>query len=75
MEIKAKLNRGPASGKRMVVPGTTVVVAKPVPFTEIYRRGPFGSDLVPEVIRGTYEKSNRQLKDGTWIYEWMGWIQ
>jgi len=71
--IKAKMNRGPMHGQRVIVPGPTLIVRQPSKID--WRK----SDLDPyaplDFTEGTYVKSNKKLKDGTWIYEWMGWYE
>lgn len=72
-KIRAKLNRGPEHGKYMMVPGDRVEVAATPNFAAVYRRGPFDTDLQVDYRRGCYQKSYRRLKDGSYVFEWMGW--
>lgn len=78
--MKVKLNRGPGSGTRLIQPDYTVTVVfqqpKRLAMEDIYYTGrahPMTIDF--QYRRGTYSKSNVQLKDGTWVFEWMGWIK
>jgi hypothetical protein len=71
-----KLNRGPAKGKRynadsgtlkflIEVPRRNLADSiswdAPIPYADCFRRG-------------EYHKSHTVLKDGTVVFEWMGWI-
>ena len=72
--IEAKLNRGPMHGKRMVVDGYgDIIVSKPPDLFRVLEKKEMDPSLPMEMTRGSYAKSNRQLKDGAWVYEWMGW--
>lgn len=64
--IKAKFSRGPMNGERRVVEDVRIRV-------ETMEGSIFNG---PEPVRrvGEYFKSNRKLKDGTYVYEWMGWF-
>lgn len=67
--IKAKFNRGPLNGQRQVVEDVRIRIET--------MEGPFwhsGVPLEPERRTGEYFKSNRKLKDGSYVYEWMGWF-
>lgn len=64
--IKARFSRGPMNGERRVVEDVRIRVET--------IEGPMRFDEEPKRRTGEYFKSNRKLKDGTYIYEWMGWF-
>lgn len=74
MSMKIKLNRGPLANKRYVVNDSSChryEVLKPVPvhYWEINTY----PDTIEDPQRGDYQRSNVTLKDGTVVFEWMGW--
>lgn len=72
--MKIKLNRGPAhSSKRMIVEDGTrnVYIQKPVSPRDLMKT--FDDPMVP-MVRGEYVRSHRVYKDGTVVFEWMGWM-
>lgn len=76
--MKVKLNRGPGAGKRLEQPDYTVTVVYQEPKMD-FRHRMASQDMYTMHMdlayrRGTYSKSNVKLKDGTWVFEWMGWI-
>lgn len=70
---KIKFNRGPKNGERAVwlTAEWAIRVMQPPAMKDI-----FNSDgiTVPVGRYGEYHRSHRRLKDGTAIYEWMGWV-
>ena len=75
--MKIKLNRGPNNGYRYVQPDHTTTIRIQQPKKVDYAIGypdPYGT-FDSYCDRGTYVKSNVMLKDGTWVFEWMGWIK
>jgi len=75
MTQKIKFNRGPNAGKRLVVQDHEyrIEVMKPPSVVNIIERKEFDPTSILIFERGSYQKSNKRLKDGTWVYEWMGW--
>jgi hypothetical protein len=78
--MKIKLNRGPMKNKRVITPNDyydRYNVMEPV-YDKMAFIDPAITHLAWEPIkerRGHYQKSNVMLKDGTWVFEWMGWQQ
>lgn len=74
--MKIKLNRGPAKNKRFEVPdGTRIWEVQKVDGPTFDMYGPSSMDYrYTPPKRGTYMRSNVRLKDGTVVFEWMGWI-
>lgn len=75
--MRVKLNRGPMKNKRVVAPDDSYRYLVRVPDYE-KMRVPLQYDpydvSVPDIYReGEYHKSYTRLKDGTVVFEWMGW--
>jgi hypothetical protein len=80
--MKIKLARGPMANKRVTTTDPHCYryeVAAPVKVDwAAYQDYPYRDDYWSEPIRekrGHYERSNVTLKDGTVVFEWMGWRQ
>lgn len=71
--MKAKFNRGPMSGKVVDWNGSDHRYLVQYPIKPYYRLDLFDPETEIKFRQGEYHKSFRRLKDGTIIFEWMGW--
>jgi len=74
--MKIKFNRGPMKNKRIEAKDGSYeyIVQEPKMVSPFY----YTQDIFPAAVefmykRGSYMKSNVRLKDGTYVFEWMGW--
>lgn len=74
MAKEVKFNGGPANGKRhSVEPNVNEVTYTKVAVGESLIRACGGTGSV-SYLTGRYVPSDAKLKDGTEIWQWMGWI-
>ena len=78
--MKIKLARGPMANKRIQTDIESCYryeVQEPVKkdwrYVDASSMNPY--EMAFEYRRGHYERSNVTLKDGTVVFEWMGWRQ
>lgn len=72
--MRIKLNRGPAKGKIQDFSddkADTIVWQENLPI-DWRNYDPLSTEV--SVRRGTYRRSNVTLKNGTVVFEWMGWL-
>jgi len=75
--MKVKFSRGPMNGKVEFADDNSRAFRVQVPIKERLRIEDYASydPYVPINIReGEYVRSHRRLRDGTIIFEWMGWL-
>ena len=72
MSVMIKFNRGPMAGKRRVVDGYSerFRIQEPLP---IDWSAPYPTSNMM-FRQGEYVRSHNKLKNGTVIYEWIGWL-
>ena len=78
--MKIKFSRGPMKDQRYEIGDSSCreyIVQEP---RKRYASMYYTYDLNPTEIdsmykRGSYVKSNVRLKDGTCVFEWMGWFE
>jgi hypothetical protein len=75
MSVMVKFNRGPMAGKRQHMSGTYIErirVMENLPISwdpsDPYPTG------AATARQGEYVRSHNKLKNGTVIYEWIGWL-
>jgi len=80
--IQVKFNRGPMKNKRQMVEDSSVQmyrVREPVfaGFDRLngYSKDSWDGNVTFEYREGLYRRSNVKLKDGTVVFEWMGWYE
>ena len=73
--LVAKLNRGPHNGKRVAIgqyQESFYIMEEPS--KRFFNFGYPEQESFVDFRRGEYRRSHSKLKDGTIIFEWMGWI-
>jgi hypothetical protein len=80
--MRVKFNRGPMKNKRTEVSDDSAVeyrVREPIfrGFDRLNERSKdhYESRVQFEYRDGSYRRSNVRLKDGTVVFEWMGWYE
>ena len=76
MSVMIKFNRGPMAGKRQMIPdgmAERLRIQEPLPIDWSAPSAPYPTSSMM-FRQGEYVRSHNKLKNGTVIYEWIGWL-